>query len=152
MSYTSEIRCKIGHDPLIVVGAGIFIYKDRKVLLQKRRDNGFWSLHGGGIEIGESVEACAKRELFEETGLVANSMQFLGIFSGEDMFYTYPNGDQVYIVGIYYVCDDYTGEMLAQTDETVALQWFDVENMPTEVSIPDSRPMQAFVEYIRANS
>ena len=115
MSYTSEIRSKIGHDPLIVVGAGIFIYKDRKVLLHKRRDNGFWSMHGGGIEIGESVEACAKRELFEETGLVANSIQFLGIFSGEDMFYTYPNGDQVYIVGIYYICNDYSGELLAQT-------------------------------------
>ena len=148
MSYTSLIRKKIGHDPLIVVGGGIFIYKDKKVLLQKRRDNGYWSMHGGGIEIGESIESCAKRELFEETGLIANNIHLLGIFSGEDMFYTYPNGDQVYIVGIYYVCNDYYGEPLSQTDETVDLRWFDVDKMPAEVSVPDRRPMQAFAEYI----
>jgi 8-oxo-dGTP pyrophosphatase MutT (NUDIX family) len=107
MSYTQEIRSKIGHDLLIVVGAGVFIYKENKVLLQKRRDNGFWSFHGGGVEIGESVEAAAKRELYEETGLIANTMTLLGVISGEDMLYTYPNGDQVYIVGIYYACSDF---------------------------------------------
>jgi 8-oxo-dGTP pyrophosphatase MutT (NUDIX family) len=149
MSYTQEIRSKIGHDLLIVVGAGVFIYKENKVLLQKRRDNGFWSFHGGGVEIGESVEAAAKRELYEETGLIANTMTLLGVFSGEDMLYTYPNGDQVYIVGIYYACSDFSGEMMMETEETLELKWFDIGELPQEISIPDTKPMQAFVEYIK---
>ncbi len=149
MGYTKDIRSKIGHDLLIVVGAGVFIYKDKKVLLQKRRDNACWSLHGGGVEAGESVEAAAKRELFEETGLAANTMTLLGVFSGEDMFYTYPNGDQVYIVGVYYACNDFSGELIMETDETLDLQWFDIDDLPKEVSLPDRRPMQAFVEYIK---
>lgn len=149
MSYTKNMRSKIGHDLLIVVGAGVFIYKDNKVLLQKRRDNGYWSFHGGGVDAGESLEAAAKRELFEETGLVANTMTMLGVFSGEDMLYTYPNGDQVYIVGIDYVCNDFSGEPVMETDETLELKWFDIDNLPQEISLPDTRPMHAFVEYVQ---
>ena len=60
MSYVEQLREKIGHDEYIGVGAGIFIYKDRNVLLQKRKDNGFWSMHAGGLEIGETVEEAAE--------------------------------------------------------------------------------------------
>jgi ADP-ribose pyrophosphatase YjhB (NUDIX family) len=54
------IRKKIGHDRLIAVGAGVFVYKDGKVLLQKRKDNLCWALHGGVVEMGEGVEEAAK--------------------------------------------------------------------------------------------
>jgi len=73
----------------------VIIHKNGKVLLQKRRDNGCWALHGGGVDAGESVEQAAARELFEETGLIANKLELLGVFSGEGMSHTYPNGDQV---------------------------------------------------------
>jgi 8-oxo-dGTP pyrophosphatase MutT (NUDIX family) len=115
MGYTEEIRKKVGHDEIIGVGAGVFIYKEGKVLLQKRRDNYCWSMHGGGVEIGESVEEAAKRELFEETGLIADNLELLGLFSGEDMRYTYPNGDKVSIIGINYICSDFSGELLSET-------------------------------------
>ena len=69
LSYVEQLRKKIGHDEYIGVGAGVFIYKDRNVLLQKRKDNGCWSMHSGGLEIGETVEEAAKRELLEEMGL-----------------------------------------------------------------------------------
>jgi ADP-ribose pyrophosphatase YjhB (NUDIX family) len=115
MGYTEEIRKKVGHDEIIGVGAGVFIYKEAKVLLQKRRDSYCWSKHGGGVEIGESVEEAAKRELFEETGLIANNLELLGVFSGEDMRYTYPNGDKVSIIGINYICSDFSGELLSDT-------------------------------------
>ncbi|XOK59681.1 NUDIX hydrolase [Paenibacillus elgii] len=98
--YISNIRKKIGHERLIVTAAGVIIYKDGKVLLQKRRDNHCWAMHGGGVEIGETVEETAKRELLEETGLIANDLELLGVFSGEDRLYTYPNGDEVYTIGI----------------------------------------------------
>ncbi len=149
MGYITDIRKKIGHDTLLIAGAGIFVYQGKKVLMQKRRDNGCWSLHGGCVEIGECVETAAKRELLEETGLTANALTLLGVFSGEDMLYTYPNGDKVSIVGIYYVCNDFSGEMLKVTDETVDLQWFDIDHLPKNISHPDKRPLDAFIHYIR---
>ena len=56
MSYVEQLRKKIGHDEYIGVGAGIFIYKDRNVLLQKRKDNGCWSMHAGGLETGRIAD------------------------------------------------------------------------------------------------
>ncbi len=151
MSYVGEIRKKIGHDEIIGVGAGIFIYKDKSVLLQKRKDNMCWSMHGGGLEIGETVEEAAKRELFEETGLIANSIQLLGVFSGNDLRYVYPNGDRVYIVEIVYVCNDFSGDLLLETNETLELKWFNIDNLPKEISPPDINALHAFVEFMKNN-
>ena len=149
MGYIQNMRKKIGHDRLVVAGAGVFVYKDGKVLLQKRRDNSCWSHHGGAVEIGEKVEDTARRELFEETGLIANDLEFLGVFSGEDMMYTYPNGDEVYIIGVSYVCRDFTGEPLSETAETAELKWFDIDDLPQSISAPDSKQMAAFIEYVK---
>lgn len=149
MGYIQNIRKKIGHDRLIAVGAGVFVYKDGKVLLQKRKDNLCWALHGGVVELGEVVEDAAKRELFEETGLVANKLELLGIFSGDDRMYTYPNGDEVYLIGIIYVCNDFSGELLSETDETLELKWFDMDNLPQEISPPNIKPLESFVQFIK---
>ncbi|PUA39476.1 hypothetical protein C8Z91_08600 [Paenibacillus elgii] len=74
---------------------------------------------GGGVEIGEEVEETAKRELWEETGLKANDLELLGVFSGEDRLYTYPNGDEVYTISIVYVCRDFSGDLLSQTNKNL---------------------------------
>ena len=147
-NYIKTIREKIGHDTLIAVGAGVFVYKDGKVLMQKRKDNSCWALHGGSVEIGEKVEDAAKRELFEETGLTANSLELLGVFSGENMIYTYPNGDKVYIVSLIYICRDFSGELLPEAKEVSKLKWFDIGNLPKDISPPDIEPVEAFVKYI----
>ncbi|MCG8483912.1 MAG: NUDIX hydrolase [Clostridia bacterium] len=146
--YIQNIRSKIGHDRLITVGAGVFVYKEGQVLLQKRKDNKCWAMHGGAVEIGETTEEAAKRELWEETGLIANNLELLGVFSGKDMLYTYPNGDKVYIIGINYVCKDFSGDLLTETNETLSLKWFDINKLPEEISPPDKKPLQAFIDYI----
>lgn len=149
MSYVSELRAKIGHDEYIGVGTGVFIYKDGKVLLQRRSDNGCWSMHAGGLELGESVEDAARRELYEETGLMARKMCLLGVFSGEGMRYTYPNGDKVSIVQIVYVCEDFDGTIHAQADEVTQLVWFEADAMPENVSLPDQKAFAAFRAWVR---
>jgi 8-oxo-dGTP pyrophosphatase MutT (NUDIX family) len=54
----------VGADVLVQCGEG-------EVLLQLRRDGRYWSMPGGALEPGESLEDAARRELQEETGLVA---------------------------------------------------------------------------------
>jgi mutator protein MutT len=54
------------------VGVGAVIVSDGKVLLVKRGREplaGQWSLPGGAVEVGETLEECLVRELREETGL-----------------------------------------------------------------------------------
>ena len=148
-NYIKTMREKIGHDTLITAGAGIFLYKNGKLLLQKRKDNLCWAIHGGAVEIGEKVEDTAKRELYEETGLTANSLELLGVFSGENMLYTYPNGDKIYCVATIFVCQDFSGEMLSETDETSDLKWFDIDNLPKEINPTDIEPLKAFIEYCK---
>jgi ADP-ribose pyrophosphatase YjhB (NUDIX family) len=106
-------------------------------------------MHGGGVEIGERVEDAAKRELFEETGLIAKKLELLGVFSGHDMLYTYPNGDKVSIVGIDYICQDFSGELSPEADEILELKWFDIDCLPKEISPPDIRPLNEFIKYIK---
>ena len=152
MSYVDYIRSRIGHDEYIGVGAGVFICREGKVLLQQRRDNGCWSMHAGGLELGERVEDAARRELKEETGLQAGEMHLLGVFSGPDMRYTYPNGDRVCIVQVVYVCHDFSGEITPQENEVAHLQWFDENALPENISPPDFPAFRAFKEYVKNHS
>ena len=40
---------------------------------------------GGSVNINEVVEEAAKRELLEETGIVANALELFGVFSGKEL-------------------------------------------------------------------
>ncbi len=148
MGYIHKLRAKIGHDEIIFVGAGVCIHKGGKLLLQKRKDNGLWAMHGGALEPGESAEDAAMRELKEETGLTALRLELLGVFSGEGMGYVYPNGDRVQIVCILFLCEEFSGELSRQRAEVMELEWFDIGRLPGEISPPDIRPLRAAAEYI----
>ena len=104
MGYIEDMRARIGHDMLITASVAVLVSDGRRILLQRRRDNGLWALHGGMIEIGETFEDAARRELREETGLTAGRLELCGLASGPDRIYTYPNGDRVYAVGVVYLC------------------------------------------------
>ena len=147
--YVKSIRKYIGSERLILVGSGVLIYKNGKVLLQKRRDNGLWADHGGCVEIGESVEETAKRELFEETGLIANKLDFFNIYSGKDTLYTYPNGDKVYLIITIWICEDFSGEIKIDTNEVLELKWFDINEIPKEISPTLKKLFNDFVKYIK---
>jgi ADP-ribose pyrophosphatase YjhB (NUDIX family) len=60
------------YPPRPVVGVGVVVWHGERVLLVRRRQpprQGHWSLPGGAQELGETVAAAARREVFEETGL-----------------------------------------------------------------------------------
>lgn len=136
-NYIMDLRSIVGNRPLLQVGASVIVedYKGR-ILLQKRSDNHYWGYSGGSVELDEKVEDTAKRELYEETGLTANSLELFGIFSGKDTHYVYPNGDEVSNVDIVYICKDYSGKLKMQEDEVEQLKFFAIEEIPKKISPP----------------
>ena len=91
--YIMDLRKIVGHRTLLQVGASVIVEDEQgRVLLQKRTDNHCWGYPGGSTELDERVEDAAARELFEETGLVAERLELFGVFSGKELHYIYPTG------------------------------------------------------------
>ena len=81
--YVKQIRTKIGHDLLMLAGACVILENDRGQILLQQRSSGKWGLPGGLLEIGETLEETAIREVKEETGLVVTDLKQLHTFSGD---------------------------------------------------------------------
>ena len=147
MSYIMDLRKIVGHRPLLQVGASVIVEDDRgRVLLQLRRDNHCWGYAGGSVDLDEAVEDAAKRELYEETGLQAKRLTLFGVYSGKEMHYVYPNGDEVSNVDIVFLCNDYTGTLRPQADEVEELFFFAPEELPENLSPPNRLPLADWAE------
>lgn len=141
MSYVRELRSLVGHRPLIIAGAAVLIFnKQNYLLLQHRRDNRQWGLIGGSMEIGESLEETARREVIEETGLELDELNWFGLFSGKELIYEYPHGDVVVNVTAVYTSRKFTGNLKADNQEGYEVQFFNLNKLPLEISPPD-RPV-----------
>jgi len=134
--YIKSIRKHIGNSPILLVGTGAIIHKDRKILLQRRSDNGTWAILGGSLELGETVEEAITRQLKEEIGILPRKLTLYKVFSGEDMHVKYPNGDEVYCVNVIFLSDNYEGELKLKGEEVTELRWFDVDKLPEDINTP----------------
>lgn len=136
MGYIMDLRAIVGRRPLIQVGSGVIVEDgDGRMLLQLRSDNHLWDFSAAGsMEPGESAEETARRELLEETGLTARSLELLGVYSGSDEHCFYPNGDEVYNVEFFYLCRDWSGELKCQAEEVDALRFFALSELPDGLS------------------
>ena len=145
--YMKFLRAHIGHAPVLQVGASIILENEKgDVLLQLLRDNGCWGYHGGSVDAGEVVEQAASRELFEETGLICDELDLLGVFSGPELHYTYPNGDEVDNIDCVFICRKYHGNINLQEDEVVELRFFSIDDIPENLSPPNIPAMRAYMK------
>ena len=136
MDYVLQLRQYIGHRPILLVGAGIFVLDQQdRLLLMKRSDNGCWGVPGGATEPGEVLEEAAKRETLAETGLEMGEISLFGVFSGPELYYKYPNGDEVYNVSIIYFSRDWRGEVKINEEHT-EWKWFAATEIPDDISPP----------------
>ncbi len=73
MNYIQSLRKVIGTKPIIAPGSAVIVLNEQnEILLQLRSDTNDWGIPGGGMEIGDSLEETARKELFEEIGEVLN--------------------------------------------------------------------------------
>jgi len=131
MSYISELRKYVGQRPIINIGATIIVTNDKnELLLNLRSDTGTWGIIGGGMELGESLEETAVRELWEEAGLKAERFELLYVLSGKELFFRYPNGDETYTVIVLYKAVGVSGVLHINDGESRCLKYFSVNDLP----------------------
>lgn len=154
MTYVQEIRSIVGNRPLIIVGAAVLILKqsDRpcpslsaRLLLQRRQDNQQWGLIGGSMEIGESLAQTARREVWEETGLTLDQLDWFDLFSGQEFIYEYPNGDVIVNVIAVYISRQFRGELKVDKQEGIELRFFELNKLPEDISPPDKPVIQRYL-------
>ena len=133
--YLKDLREKTGHMPLVLPHAVVIIINNQnEILLEERADDGFFDFPGGGIDLKETAEEAAARELKEETGLIANRLELFKVYSGEITHYVYFNGDEIYGVDCVYICRDYLGELKPQLSEVKRLFFCSLDKMPEKMS------------------
>lgn len=133
--YIKKVRKVIGHEPILLPHAVVIVIdKEGKVLIEKRADDGFLDFPGGTVDIGEEVKTTATRELFEETGLIADELILFDIYSGEITKYTYFNKDVIYGVDVVYLCYKYHGELKAQKEEVDELSFLALNDIKGQLS------------------
>jgi len=113
-----------------IIGVGAIIIQEARVLLVKRAHppiQGQWSIPGGALEIGELVREAAVREAREETGLIVEPGELLGVF---DRVLRDPEQCvQYHYVLIDFLCKALGGELRAASD-AAEVRWFTREELP----------------------
>jgi 8-oxo-dGTP diphosphatase len=125
------------------VGVGIMILnKNKQVLLGKRHKDpekadselqgqGTWTMPGGKLDFGESFEACAIREAFEETGITIQNPKVFCV--NNDKVAT----AQFATIGVLIEeCDDEPKVM--EPDEITEWKWFDLDTLPSPMFFPSA--------------
>ncbi len=123
-------------DEIAPGAAAVLINENDEVLLQRRADNGFWALPAGRHDIGESAEACAVRECWEETGIMTRAKRLVGIYSdpGDHNILRYPNGYTVHYVMAIYEVEYVSGEITVSSESTEVGYW-PLSALPDNMSI-----------------
>lgn len=121
-------------------GVGILVLQDKQFLLGKRNDDpekassalsgeGTWTMPGGKIDFGETFLEAAKREVKEETGLIANNLKLISLT--DDMT------AKAHFVTIGLLCDNFSGETrIMEPEEITEWRWFPLDNPPKPMFFP----------------
>lgn len=120
--------------PVPRVGVGVILIRDGRVLLGKRRNAhgaGSWQFPGGHLEFGETVAACARREVREETGLQLGAVQ-LGPYTN-DVF----TAEGRHYITLYAIARAPRGEpAVLEPGKCACWQWFAWSRLPDPLFLP----------------
>jgi len=116
------------------VGVGVIVMRGDKILMSRRKNahgDGDWSVLGGHLKFGESLEHCAEREVLEETGVKIRSVRFATITN--DIF----EKEEKHYITVWMVSDYGSGEpKVMEPDKFESIGWFGWEKMPSPLFLP----------------
>ena len=131
MGYIMNLRKYVGHEPLIGLGATTLVFNDKKeLLLNLRTDTNTWGIPGGAMELYETIEETAVRELKEEASISVDELELVSILSGKEYYFEYPNGDKMCTVIVLFKVLNYTGDIKVADNESKQLKFFSLDNLP----------------------
>jgi 8-oxo-dGTP diphosphatase len=113
-----------------LVGVGAIIIEGERVVLVKRAHppiQGQWSIPGGVLEVGEMVREAAIREAREETGLIVEPGELLGVY--DRILHDAEKRVQYHYVLIDFLCRRLGGELSTASD-AAEVRWFTREELP----------------------
>ena len=123
------------------VGVGVVFVRDGRVFLARRQGShgeGEWGSAGGHLELGESLEECARREALEELGVVVGDVSFLCV-------------SNIVAYGKHYVDIEFLGDIDVQEPKAMeptgfsAMGWFQLDELPE----PLFQPMKYALDSLR---
>ena len=116
------------------VGVAVFVLRGGRFLLGRRRGAhgaGEWALPGGHLEFGESIEACARREVAEETGLALANVR-LGPYSNDHFI-----AEGRHYVTLFVLADAPGGEpTLREPEKCDGWEWRSWSELPEPLFLP----------------
>ncbi|MCU0328855.1 MAG: NUDIX domain-containing protein [Chitinophagales bacterium] len=129
--YIKNIREVIGTKKIIHPAARIIIEsKEGQFLFIKRKDNGKLGVIAGAFENNETIEQCIIREVFEESGLVINYLEVIGISTDPNLeTVKYPNQDEIQYFVIEFYTNDWTGELKVDQNEVMEAFFLGIEHV-----------------------
>ena len=113
------------------LAVNVAVLHENKILLTQREDFETWILPSGGVEEGESLAQAAIRETKEETGLDVELTRLVGVYSRLGSF------SPGYMV--LFAARPIGGEIRCQPGETIAVEWFNFDQLPSPLSAGHKR-------------
>lgn len=149
--YIKDLRRDIGHKELWLPGVSAVVIRRQhddaassppsaEILLVRRSDTGVWTVTSGILDPGEDPAPAGAREIYEETGVVAEPVRLAGVWAMPSI--TYPNGDQCRYLDTVMEFQWISGEPRVNDDESTEVGWFTLDALPQPMSPHQSRKIQ----------